>query len=174
MKSPPISRAVSRRPPPSKLIMPSAGRGSAARASPGPDGWPPGSGTLNAIVTGTPGPMVRATSARVLAGTSAAARRPGMAGVQGTVRTASRYRSVAASVIAVAGHVQADAGQHGQGVVAAGRRHDLSRGGGEHAAVDGPGRAGRLGQAGVLLDRQRDQLELGAAAGQLAACRPAR
>ena len=45
--------------------------------------------------------MVRATSARVLAGTSAAARRPGTAGVQGTVRTASRYRSVAASVIAV-------------------------------------------------------------------------
>ena len=88
MNSVPISRAVSRRPPPSKLIMPSAGP---APAPSGP-GWP------NAIVTGRPGPMVRATSASVLAGTSAEARTSGSAGSQLTSRTASRYRSVAASL----------------------------------------------------------------------------
>ena len=58
MNSPPISRAVSLRSPPSKLIMPSAGRGS----RPGPVPFAalaPGSPPPNAIVTGTPAHMVR-------------------------------------------------------------------------------------------------------------------
>ena len=97
MNSPPISRAVSLRFPPAKLITPSAGRGSRAGPSAGPvslPGWP----ASNATVTGTPAVTDRATSARVLAGTIAAALRPRAAGSQRTSLTASRYRSVAASV----------------------------------------------------------------------------
>src|SRR6202042_9691 len=56
---------------------------------------------VKAIVTGVPVTIVRATSASVRAGTRAAARIPATAGVQSTVRTASRYRSVAARVMAV-------------------------------------------------------------------------
>jgi hypothetical protein len=89
MNSPPISRAVSRRSPPSKLITPSAGRGSragaascAARVS--------GSPAPNATVTGTPADMVLATSASVRAGTMAAALRPATAGSHRTSRTAIR------------------------------------------------------------------------------------
>src|ERR1019366_7228572 len=104
MNSPAISRAVSRRPPPSKGIMPSTGR----RPSPACPAVLPGSASLcgpagspvpSDMVTGSPEVIVRATSASVLAGTSAAARIPGAAGAQLTSLTASRYRSVAASVI---------------------------------------------------------------------------
>ena len=95
MHSPAMSRAVSRRPPPSKLIMPSAGRGSPLpRASPpwaaAGVAWLPVLLAPYAIVTGTPAAIVLATSASVLAGTSAAARRPGSAGTHGTSRTARR------------------------------------------------------------------------------------
>src|SRR5215469_7340595 len=86
MNSPPISRAVSRRPPPSKLIIPSAGR------------RPPAPGSANEIVTGTPGPIVLAMSASVLAGTSAEAWMPSSDGSQPMRATLSRYRSVAATV----------------------------------------------------------------------------
>ncbi len=108
MNSPPISRAVSRRPPIPKLIMPSAGRGSAAPRPPRgadppadrPSGPPAASSgpVSKATDTGIPGVIARAASARVRAGTSAAARSPGRAAAQGISRTASRYRSVAASV----------------------------------------------------------------------------
>ena len=92
MNSPAISRTVSRRVPSSKLIMPSAGRGPPSGASSPPS---------NATVTGVPAAMVLAASASVRAGTSAAARSPSDAGCQGSSRTASRYRSVAAMVSVV-------------------------------------------------------------------------
>ena len=92
MNSPAISRPVSRRPPLSNEIIPSTGRGSprpVVRAS---------SGAAKATETGTPGTMTRAASAMVRPGTRAIARIPGCAGAQCRSRTASRYRSVAASV----------------------------------------------------------------------------
>jgi hypothetical protein len=89
MNSPAISRAVSLRSPPSKPIMPSAGRGSRAGAA--SDAVPvPGSPAPNATVTGTPADMVLATSASVRAGTMTAALRPSAAGSQRTFRTAIR------------------------------------------------------------------------------------
>src|SRR5579875_1096768 len=58
----------------------------------------PGADGAKAIDTGVPRAIVLATSASVRAGTSAADRSPGLAGCQEISRTASRYRSVAASV----------------------------------------------------------------------------
>ncbi len=95
MNSPAISRAVSRRSPDSKLTRPPAGRGrSSGPCSPRASG-----SDSNATVTGPDCGNVRATSTMILAGTSASALIPGSAGAKGASRAASRYRSVAASVM---------------------------------------------------------------------------
>ena len=63
----------------------------------------------------------------------------------------------------VAGDLDPDAGQRGQGVVAVGRDRHLADGGGQGVTAHRPGQRRHLGQRRVLLLGQQDQGERGAA-----------
>ena len=95
MYSPPIRRVVSRRPRDSNPIIASAAR----CESSGVASAPPALATPSIMTrTGTPGDIIRAASASVLAGTSSVPWASGWAGFQPSSRTASRYLSVATSL----------------------------------------------------------------------------
>ena len=87
---------VSRRPPDSNPIIASPAR--SGSPPPLPAGPSPSVPRVR-IRTGTPGAIIRAASARVLAGTRSVLRPGARTGFQPSSRMASRYRSVATSVI---------------------------------------------------------------------------
>ena len=96
MYSPAIRRVVSRRPPDSNPIIASPARSESPEFAPV---------VLTPSVprimmrTGTPGAIIRAASDSVLAGTSSVPRESGRAGFQPNSRMASRYLSVATSLM---------------------------------------------------------------------------
>jgi hypothetical protein len=93
MYSPAISRVVSRRPADSNPIMASAARSESD--------WLASAASSPRIMTrtGVPGIIIRAASDRVLAGTSRVPDEPGRAGSQPNSLIASRYLSVATSLM---------------------------------------------------------------------------
>src|SRR3984957_11844031 len=172
-KSPPSSRVVVRRPPPSNPIIPSP----PAPSSPG---------SASAMDTSAPAVSARAVSASARAGTSTAADRSGRAGVQRSSRTASRERSGRwgagggaaragdGEPVAVGGDqgeslaldLDPDAGQRGERVVPAGRGGRLAYRGRERVTPDGARRRGHLRQGRVVLGRHGQQGERRAATGE--------
>ena len=148
--SPSSSRVVVRRPPPSKPIRPS------------PE-LPAASATATVSLPASD----FAVSARVLAGTRATASRPGCSGAPGQLAHGQPVAVGGGQGHGVAVDLDPDAGEDGQRVVAAGGDRDLGDGVGERPAGDGAGDAGHLRQGGVVVDRQRQQGEPGAATAQL-------
>ena len=147
--SPSSRRLVVRRPPPSKPIIPS-----------------PLLPVDSASRTSGPEVSAFAVSARVRAGTRAVADMPGLLGLPGQRAHREPVAVGRGQGDLVALDLHADAGEHGQGVVATGGERDLRHGSAEDVALQGPRCRRHRRERRVVLHRQRRQGEAGRAAGE--------